>query len=451
MSRQPTALSRLSCLPLELFTIDNLNSQHEDINFTLKRERCVCASCVEDSSLQDVLMFDTLEAPCYFCGSTSEIRGKLSSILKAIRSRLIEDWSEFSEAWDAHLLGELDEEALEDAEQGEWLSFSDILEYAEYRPTNTKYLRAIQRAFGDIRLFWRGEGDSLQRDNERHASGWEQFKEIVKHQRRFTFWSHGKPGKVETLADLLEIGAGDMLDEIATLVIEAGLLKVIPKGTRYWRARVHQSNVRLRNTSDVFPPPISKATQANRMSPSGIVMFYGAEAISTALLETADVKRHKDHRVTFGEFTTLRELVLLDLCDTSGLPSYFEDSQREEWHRHAFLLRFGFELARPIRRDQRDHIEYAPTQAFTEFVRFQMRDESNHPIDGIRYKSSRDAKPCVVLFCNGEHCADSRYCNRIHWLSVAADTVKSMSVRRALKQHAGRGLQSRAPDLGFAR
>lgn len=410
-----------------------VDPQHEDMNYTLSREKCVCATCISDYSLSEAIYYDELEEPCAFCGSSSGSRGKLSCVLKAMRSRFTEEWSESSAAWEAHLAGELDQEQLSDIEQDDAFTFAELLDFAEYRPANAKYLRAVTRAFGrHNRFFWRGYDDDLTPDHERHTSGWERFKDIVKHRRRFTFWSQGKPGNCQTLEDFLEIGAGEMLEELGKLAISAGMVKRVPKGTRYWRARVHNSSVRVRVPAGIFPPPLHLASQANRMSPAGIVMFYGAEHSLTAILETANLKSDASRRVTIGEFATRRELAMLDLFDLADLPSFFDESGQEEWNRLAFLLRFATELAKPIARDGRDHIEYAPTQAFTEFVRYQLRGAGIDQVDGIRYRSSKDGKPCVVLFCTAMQCGLQDNSSLSHWLSLDPSSVKSKLVRRAV-------------------
>ena len=166
-------------------------------------------------------------------------------------------------------------------------------------------------------------------------------------------------------------------------------------------------------------------------------MFYGAEEASTALVETADPAADIGRRLTYGMFKCLRPLALLDLFDLSALPSYFAQDRRGEWDEVSFLRRFAAEVAKPIRRDGRSHVEYVPTQAFTEFVRFQMRRKPNGGIDGIRYRSSRDGKPCVVLFCTAQQCqlgTPSRSPLSRMWLGLDESSVRSTSVKRAFKK-----------------
>ena len=62
------------------------------------------------------------------------------------------------------------------------------------------------------------------------------------------------------------------------------------------------------------------------------------------------------------------------------------------------MHKFAVDLAKPIARDDRVHIEYVPTQVVTEYFRTVFRDQRGS-VDGIRYASSRHRDhSSVVLF-----------------------------------------------------
>ena len=72
-----------------------------------------------------------------------------------------------------------------------------------------------------------------------------------------------------------------------------------------------------------------------------------------------------------------------------------------------FLHDFSKEVSRPIERDDRIHIEYLPTQAFTEYIRYRFKDDNGAPLDGIMFNSSiLNAGKNVVLFCNKEESSE---------------------------------------------
>ncbi len=158
-----------------------IETAYDDMNYSVPKQVAVCAGCVADSVLAETVKSNPLAEPCAFCGAAKNC-GKITSVLEAIRSRFTEDWSEISEAFEEHLLGAPD---YDDEEPGH--SLNDLFEYAEYRPTNIKYKQALKRAFGDVSMHWRGSDDIQERD--RHLAGWDRFKEMVRHERRFTVGS----------------------------------------------------------------------------------------------------------------------------------------------------------------------------------------------------------------------------------------------------------------------
>src|SRR5262249_23506696 len=66
-------------------------------------------------------------------------------------------------------------------------------------------------------------------------------------------------------------------------------------------------------------------------------------------------------------------------------------------------------LAKPIKKDDREHIEYVPTQVVTEFLRHEFRTEGGHRVKGIIYQSARNGKgKCCVLFVRNAISAATR-------------------------------------------
>ena len=143
----------------------------------------------------------------------------------------------------------------------------------------------------------------------------------------------------------------------------------------------------------------------NRMSPAGVPMFYGAEEFETAKLEIQSAHGEKRPEcVTGGQFRSLIPLNILDLTSIPPLPSYFSDEGPGQRHILTFLRKFSEDVSRPLLPIYEPHIEYVPTQVFTEFVRHVMRTSNAGPIHGIQYASSLDAKPCCVIFVTQEQC-----------------------------------------------
>jgi len=68
------------------------------------------------------------------------------------------------------------------------------------------------------------------------------------------------------------------------------------------------------------------------------------------------------------------------------------------YHAIRFLQAFVADVAKPIERDDRVHMEYVPTQVATEFVR--VFGVGGEQVDGIRYRSSRGLSSNIVFFAS---------------------------------------------------
>ena len=275
---------------------------------------------------------------------------------------------------------------------------------------------------------------------QRLGRSWELFKNMVKHERRYTFWSSSDADTPSVDRDWNPhtLPGGKTLHAIGESIRVCGLIRKLPAGTRLWRARTHRDVELIASGKDLSSPPTSAAVNANRMSPSGIPMFYGAEDLETARAEAIDPKDMSKTQVTAGMFRLMKHIQILDLVDLPPCPSIF-DLERTTW-RHAceFLRGFSWDVAEPIVRDGREHIEYVPTQAFTEFVRYQLRTYKDEAIQGIRYQSARSRgrrlAVDVVLFFKQEHCIESD--NLFRSPCVQMLKFDDKSIRRELIDHA---------------
>ena len=71
------------------------------------------------------------------------------------------------------------------------------------------------------------------------------------------------------------------------------------------------------------------------------------------------------------------------------------------------LREFAKAIAEPVQKDDKERIEYVPTQIVTEYFRHAIGVDGTTPIDGIMYRSSRSTGGvCYVLFVDNEHCVD---------------------------------------------
>jgi hypothetical protein len=228
---------------------------------------------------------------------------------------------------------------------------------------------------------------------------WEQFCQVIKHERRY-FFLQTEEGNSRPEEDTDLYSPAETLRALFAFAEQAGAFSVLAVGARLYRARHQPPGTSYKTAGELGPPPLDHAIQTNRMSPPGIVMTYAADDCETALAETAE----EPGAFAIGQFGNCRDLLILDLtrvpdapCPFAELPDNLDYDPRPHLN---FLQNISREISRPIARDDRVHIEYVPTQVITEYLRTAVRIDGRR-VDGIRYSSSRcHGATAVVLFAD---------------------------------------------------
>lgn len=238
---------------------------------------------------------------------------------------------------------------------------------------------------------------------------WDGFSEAVKYRTRYVLWLVEDPEDWRNEPG--EVPPGRVLYSIGSILDELGLIRELRATTAIWRAQTHR-DPELESpvtAGRLGTAPRTHAKQANRMSPAGIPMFYGAEESATAI---AEVTRHlaagKDH-VTVGAFTSTEPINVVDFTSLPKSISIFDPDLGHLSRQVEFLNEFVAEMSRPVAPDD-EQIDYVPTQIMTEFfLRVYERAAVGRPdIKGIRYPSA--AAPggvALVLDVDHEHCVDT--------------------------------------------
>jgi len=208
---------------------------------------------------------------------------------------------------------------------------------------------------------------------------WKQFEELVKHKQRFTFFSLEEFGDEVFFHDN---GLSDILTEISQLINELNLVKTMKSGVEIYRCRYTNEDPTTLSFKELTSAPESLAKQS-RMSPAGISMFYGAFDFKTALEESKPTKI-KDEKPVIGKFETTCDLNIIDLTKLP-IQSFWSTYS---WQAVSFLYSFTKQVSKEIERDNRIHIEYVPTQIFTEYLRYIFPKNYRIKVDGIIFKSS---------------------------------------------------------------
>ncbi|GEM_PF-479358 len=194
---------------------------------------------------------------------------------------------------------------------------------------------------------------------------WDSFAETVKHECRSVFIAPSNVNGDGALGG----GVGGFLAALLPYVDgELDLVTTLTAGTDVFRGRLVESENDIEWTAKELGPAPRDRASASRMSPAGVPMFYASGSVETAVAEIAGhgVKPY----ALVGRFTSTRPLDVLDLTATPGYPpSLFAPGARSAVRARNFLSSFVHEVTRPVIPDGRVHVEYAPTQVVTEYLR----------------------------------------------------------------------------------
>lgn len=209
---------------------------------------------------------------------------------------------------------------------------------------------------------------------------WDKFCREVTHSRRFTF-----------LATPRYEGYDNILERLHQIIIQQGLCKTLRKGTVLYRARIVNDTNKTFTFKDITAAPDSSAFP-NRMSPAGISMFYASFDKKTPMRECID---DGSSVMIVGKFKTKKSLRVIDLTMIPATSFWME-----RWQENRFLHQFDEEVTKPVNPEDKNHLQYIPTQVITEYFRYMFRDAKGLPIDGLIYGSSKTKERNIVLFCN---------------------------------------------------
>jgi hypothetical protein len=364
-------------------------------NAPAHEDEYVCAACITDPGLQGCIETEADATTCSFCSAKSDepVAAPLLAILFHIKESLEREYDDAE--------NKLSYDGREGGYFGEiWTTEELLWEYlADDLPNDDdgSLMTALCDGLGD-RTWCRKQPYSLTADEKLNYS-WEHFCDVIKHQQRFFFLRRKDPN-----TDILNPLA--LLRELEKWCRQHDIITTLSADAVVYRARFQKPDERLSTPADLGPPPQDKATMTNRMSPPGIVMFYGSDETETTVREVAKDLEKDAGTYVIGKFRVLRGVRILDLSDIPPVPSIFEPIpdtlEYDPRPPLKFLNYFADDLSKPIARDQSVHVEYIPTQVVTEYFRTEFLDDGMH-IAGIKYCSARHPGHCsLVLFAGQE-------------------------------------------------
>ncbi|WP_348812447.1 HEPN-associated N-terminal domain-containing protein [Flavobacterium maritimum] len=260
-----------------------------------------------------------------------------------------------------------------------------IQEFVELEAEPFELIEDIVNSIEDIA--WAKPDQYYDNEGDEFMSQWRFFKNIVKHKSRFLFSS----GDDEEYKNVYKI-----LNEVGRLIVSLNLIHKVPKGSKIYRCRQHDSKKIIREKKQMISPPIENAIYPNRFSPSGISMFYSAFDKETAILETVSRENKKSKYVTIAELELEEDRYVIDFCKLPNVPSIF--GKIKNYYLIYLIHDLVRDFTKDIAKDGKEHIEYVPTQVVTEFFRFSFNKNRKNKIDGIIYPSSKNKKNKTSVF-----------------------------------------------------
>jgi RES domain-containing protein len=182
-----------------------------------------------------------------------------------------------------------------------------------------------------------------------------------------------------------------MLPFLGKLVRQHRLVQKLPKATVLYRVRLGNHPY----TEKELGAPSGEKSRAGRMNPAGISYLYLAFDQETARLEKSVPQ---GENVTVSSWSPEHDLHVIDLTRHVECPSVFSD-QRAKYELVKFLHEFINEISLPVKHDEREHIEYAPTQIVSEYFAQVFRYGKGKRVEGLIYSSavSQRGKNLVVF------------------------------------------------------
>lgn len=363
-----------------------------------------CNKCVDDTNVLKFIKNNKLTSSkiiCSYCGRTANC-WSTDDLMDVLAPKIFEEWGDLHDGRVPY-----DDETGDPIGNQHSFSTEELLEHEGFLVKSVQLQTDIQDAF--ITTEW-CENDPFGDSEELTLKiSWNEFSNIVKHKMRYTFFRNANQIDSYVYTPL------QLLNNMRRIFKFKGMFKTISAGTTIFRAR---PGFGYRSGKELGTPPIG-CGGANRMSPEGIGMFYGAFDEETCFKELFDYKIKKKNQCSIGCFVTTCDLKILDLTkyhDSSVLNE--ENSEKREILR--FLNHFQKEISKPLS-SKNAQIDYIPTQVLTEFIKYNLVSKKGAGIDGIKYRSSKNySHDCVVLFIKHEECGDKIGGNiKMHLISAS--------------------------------
>jgi hypothetical protein len=361
--------------------------------------KSICPDCLENPALKELAADNLDEDECDYCGREGE---NVAVDTDVVMTRIGESFhSEYRDP-----VHELPYDSGEGGYQGDWFHTYDLLDRLGEEIGVQEFVDDMIQAFG-LQGWCERDYFTLRADQALSFS-WQRFGKLVKEDSRYLFLERREDDEYR---EQHEVEPADMLRKLGELVVETDLIRELEPGTRIYRARDHGLGVAYDRAVDLGTAP-REAAFANRMSPAGIPLFYGAFDADTAVREAWAGPAPDHELVSVGRFANSAPLRVIDLASLPPIPSIFDEDLRHLRPPLWFLFEFSGRISAPVRtaaRSEAEMVEYVPTQIVSEYLRTTFaRDYGEAAVHGLLYRSAaHEGGICCALFIAREDCVDA--------------------------------------------
>jgi len=351
-------------------------------------KRRVCAKCIGEEYLVDLITKANSKEVCSYCDKTAPTipMPELGEHVERAIRQFYELTASEPDGYEYYL----------QRESGEWDRSGEpitdvIAEILEADDEIAKDVReVISDRTGDLESAFLGEeqpfdedahyAEAQATDHSKLSAEYHRFEEIVTERARYF-----SPEARQILSSLFGQLEGMRTTRGRPLIVEAGPDLAVRE---FFRARVFQDDELLKRAL-TFPdqelgPPPARVGRAGRLNAAGVSIFYGADNAAVAL---AEVRPPVGSRVVIARFELLRRVRLLDINALESLlvkGSLFDPEHMIRLRHAAFLDSFSARFTRPVM-PEHEVLEYIPTQAIADYL----AQEVSPPLDGILYTSAQ--------------------------------------------------------------
>lgn len=254
----------------------------------------ICADHFDDVHVKTFINSNLTEKYCDYCDD-HKLAADFDAFHDFVSSAV---YSEYCEPYEAGAAYDSDGIYYENRFPGVHVSWTPELLDELLQPDDHNIAKDLASQFDDDYLAPSEEIFGPSR-NEYFLRGWQQFKQVVKHKIRFMFFSPGMDAQFNE-DDSEVLNPAFVLDELRQIIDDLNLIVDVPAYSLVvYRARQHKLTESVFSAA-TLPSPPPKHAKANRMSPPGISMFYGAFDKQTCYLEISDQTKHNT-AITVGD------------------------------------------------------------------------------------------------------------------------------------------------------